>query len=137
MWAGLRRRHSTDRLRLTRAASPYDVAVNGFSPTVLQCNQPQAMSRQFTRIAQFNLGSFSASADRLKTSSDIIRLCSTNFLKTFGDVNPAFAARSDLVQRLSSHPMSRTGRLVSSANTPTARWLITNLFCRSAVDRQP
>lgn len=31
MWAGLRRRHFTDRLRLTRAVIPCDVVVKGLS----------------------------------------------------------------------------------------------------------
>lgn len=69
---------------------------------MLQCNLPQVMSRQFTRNTQINLRSSSASADRLKTSSDIMGLCSTDLLKTLGDVNPAFTTWRDLVQRLSS-----------------------------------
>jgi hypothetical protein len=68
---------------------------------MLQRNLPQVMSRQFIRNIQISLRSSSASADRLKVSSDIMRLCSTRIFMTLGGVESRLCRR-DLGQRLSS-----------------------------------
>ncbi len=99
---GLRRRHLTDCLRLTRAVVPLFLRRDVVLPWMLQCNLAQVMGSQFFRSTQSTLRSCSASADRLKMSSEVMRLCSTTTLKASGHTNPAFTAQRDLAQRPSS-----------------------------------